>query len=101
MGLIGPAFVAAVAFVDPGNIATNVSAGVDYRYVLVWAVVSACLMAMFVQYLAAKLGLATGQSLAEVCRDRTTTPVRLGLWLIAEAVVIMNDLAEFVGGAVA
>ncbi|RSM55872.1 divalent metal cation transporter [Actinoplanes sp. ATCC 53533] len=101
LGLIGPAFVAAVAFVDPGNVATNVSAGTDYRYVLIWAVVSACLMAMFVQYLAAKLGLATGHSLAEVCRDRTTTPVRLGLWLIAEAVVIMTDLAEFVGGAVA
>ena len=101
LGLIGPAFVAAVAFVDPGNVATNISAGVDYRYVLVWAVVSACLMAMFVQYLAAKLGLATGRSLAEVCRDHTTTPVRLGLWLVAEAVVIMTDLAEFVGGAVA
>jgi manganese transport protein len=101
LGLIGPAFVAAVAFVDPGNVATNISAGIDYRYVLVWAVVSACLMAMFVQYLAAKLGLATGRSLAEVCRDHTTTPVRLGLWLVAEAVVIMTDLAEFVGGAVA
>ena len=101
LGLIGPAFVAAVAFVDPGNVATNVSAGIDYRYVLIWAVVSACLMAMFVQYLAAKLGLATGRSLAEVCRDRTSTPVRLGLWLVTEAVVIMTDLAEFVGGAVA
>lgn len=101
LGLIGPAFVAAVAFVDPGNVATNVSAGIDYRYMLIWAVVSACLMAMFVQYLAAKLGLATGRSLAEVCRDQTSTPVRLGLWLVAEAVVIMTDLAEFVGGAVA
>ncbi|SDJ25576.1 manganese transport protein [Lentzea albidocapillata subsp. violacea] len=101
LGLIGPAFVAAVAFVDPGNVATNISAGVDYRYVLVWTVVCASLMAMFVQYLSAKLGLATGLSLAEVCRERTTTPVRLGLWLVAEAVVIMTDLAEFVGGAVA
>ena len=101
LGLIGPAFVAAVAFVDPGNVATNVSAGIDYRYLLVWTVVCACLTAMFVQYLSAKLGLATGLSLAEVCRERTTTPVRLGLWLVAETVVIMTDLAEFVGGAVA
>jgi manganese transport protein len=101
LGLIGPAFVAAIAFVDPGNIATNVSAGANYRYLLLWTVLSASLMAMLVQYLSAKLGLATGCSLAEVCRDHTTTPVRIGLWLVAETVVIMTDLAEFVGGAVA
>ncbi len=101
VGLIGPAFVAAVAFVDPGNIATNVTAGADYRYLLLWTVISASLMAMMVQYLSAKLGLATGSSLAEVCRDHTATPVRIGLWLIAELVVIMTDLAEFVGGAIA
>lgn len=101
LGLIGPAFVAAVAFVDPGNIATNISAGADYRYLLLWTVVSASLMAMVVQYLSAKLGMATGCSLAEVCRDHTATPVRIGLWLIAEFVVIMTDLAEFVGGAIA
>jgi manganese transport protein len=101
LGLIGPAFVAAIAFVDPGNIATNVSAGADYRYLLLWTVVTASLMAILVQYLSAKLGLATGCSLAEVCRDHTTTPVRISLWLVAETVVIMTDLAEFVGGAVA
>jgi manganese transport protein len=101
LGLIGPAFVAAVAFVDPGNIATNVGAGANYRYALLWAVVTASLMAMVVQYLSAKLGMATGCSLAEVCRDHTNTPVRIGLWLVAELVVIMTDLAEFVGGAVA
>lgn len=101
LGLIGPAFVAAVAFVDPGNIATNVSAGADYRYLLLWTVVTASLMAMVVQYLSAKLGMATGLSLAEVCREHTATPVRIGLWLVAETVVIMTDLAEFVGGAVA
>jgi manganese transport protein len=101
LGLIGPAFVAAIAFVDPGNIATNVGAGADYRYLLLWTVVTASLMAMLVQYLSAKLGMATGCSLAEVCREHTTTPVRIGLWLIAETVVIMTDLAEFVGGAIA
>lgn len=99
--LIGPAFVAAVAFVDPGNVATNVSAGADYGYLLLWAVVSASVMATLVQYLSAKLGAATGMSLAAVCRAHTSTPVRIGLWLVAEIVVIMTDLAEFVGGAVA
>jgi manganese transport protein len=101
LGLLGPAFVAAIAFVDPGNIATNVGAGTDYRYVLLWTVITASLVAMLVQYLSAKLGLATGCSLAEVCRDHTRTPVRIGLWLVAETVVIMTDLAEFVGGAIA
>lgn len=101
LGLIGPAFVAAVAFVDPGNVATNFSAGIDYRYLLVWTVVCASLMAMLVQYLSAKLGMATGRSLAEICRDHTSAPVRVGLWLVAEAVVIMTDLAELVGGAIA
>jgi manganese transport protein len=101
LGVIGPAFVAAVAFVDPGNVGTNVSAGAEYGYLLVWTVISASIVATFVQYLAAKLGLATGKSLSEVCRDHTSTPVRIGLWLVAEAVVIMTDLAEFVGGALA
>jgi manganese transport protein len=101
LGVIGPAFVAAVAFVDPGNVGTNVSAGAEYGYLLVWTVISASAVATFVQYLSAKLGLATGQSLSEVCRDNTPTPVRIGLWLVAEAVVIMTDLAEFVGGALA
>jgi manganese transport protein len=99
--LIGPAFVAAVAFIDPGNVATNVSAGANYGYLLLWAVVSASVMATLVQYLSAKLGAATGMSLAAVCRAHFGTPTRIGLWLIAEVVVIMTDLAEFVGGAVA
>lgn len=99
--LIGPAFVAAVAFIDPGNVATNVSAGADYGYLLLWAVVSASVMATLVQYLSAKLAAATGVSLAAVCREHFATPVRIGLWLVAELVVIMTDLAEFVGGAVA
>lgn len=99
--LIGPAFVAAVAFIDPGNFATNITAGADYGYLLLWAVLSASVMATLVQYLSAKLGAATGGSLASVCREHTSTPVRIGLWLVAEGVVIMTDLAEFVGGAVA
>lgn len=101
LGLIGPAFVVAIAFADPGNVATNVTAGSQYRYLLLWTVISASLMAMLVQYLSAKLGLATGCSLAEVCRDHSATPVRIGLWLVAELIVIMTDLAEFVGGALA
>lgn len=99
--LIGPAFVAAIAFVDPGNVATNITAGADYRYQLLWTVVAASAIATLVQYLSAKLGMATGTSLAEVCREHTSAPVRVGLWLIAELVVITTDLAEFVGGAVA
>ncbi|HKC28045.1 MAG TPA: Nramp family divalent metal transporter [Jatrophihabitans sp.] len=99
--LIGPAFVAAVAFIDPGNVATNVSAGSRYGYLLLWAVLSASAVATLVQYLSAKLAAATGASLAAVCRDNTPTAVRLGLWLLAESVVIMTDLAEFVGGAIA
>ncbi|MCU1657124.1 MAG: Mn2+/fe2+ transporter, nramp family [Pseudonocardiales bacterium] len=101
LGLLGPAFVAAVAFVDPGNFGTNISAGASYGYLLLWTVVVANLMAVLVQYLSAKLGLATGCSLAEVCREQTSTPVRIGLWLVAESVVVMTDLAEFVGGAIA
>lgn len=99
--LLGPAFVSAVAFIDPGNVATNVTAGADYGYLLLWAVLAASLTATLVQYLSAKLGAATGTSLAAVCREHTAAPLRIGLWLVAEGVVIMTDLAEFVGGAVA
>ena len=99
--LLGPAFVAAIAFVDPGNVATNVSAGALFGYALLWAVLAASVVAMLVQYLSAKLAVATGLGLAEVCREHTATPVRLGLWVVAELVVITTDLAEFVGGAIA
>lgn len=100
LALFGPAFVTAVAYVDPGNLATNVTAGARYGYRLLWVVVLADLVAMLVQYLAAKLGIATGRNLPELCRDRYRTPVRIGLWLQAEAVIIMTDLAEVIGGAV-
>ena len=100
-GLLGPAFVAAVAYVDPGNFATNTAAGARYGYLLVWVVVVANVLAMLVQYLSAKLGLATGQSLPEVCRDRFDPRLVRGLWLQAEVVALATDLAEVLGGAIA
>jgi manganese transport protein len=99
--LFGPAFVAAIAYVDPGNFATNVSAGARYGYLLLWVIVSANLMAMFVQSLSAKLGLATGASLPENCRKQYRRPVVFGLWIQAELVAMATDLAEVVGGAIA
>ncbi|MCW2946860.1 MAG: Mn2+/Fe2+ transporter, family [Actinoallomurus sp.] len=99
--LLGPAFVASVAYVDPGNFATNVQGGARYGFLLLWVVVAANLTGMLLQYLSAKLGVATGRSLAEVCRERYPRPVVWGLWVQGEVVAIMTDLAEFVGGAVA
>jgi manganese transport protein len=97
LAVFGPAFIASVAYVDPGNFATNVSAGAKYGTLLVWVVV----LSMVVQYLSAKLGIATGASLPELCRQRFRPGARIALWLQAELVVIMTDLAEFVGGAIA
>ncbi|MGK5737871.1 Nramp family divalent metal transporter [Micromonospora sp. URMC 103] len=99
--LLGPAFVAAVAYVDPGNFATNSTAGARYGYLLVWVVVVANLMAMLVQTLTAKLGLATGRSLPELCRERLPRPVNRLMWAQAELVAMATDLAEVIGGAVA
>jgi manganese transport protein len=101
LALLGPAFVAAVAYVDPGNFATNFSGGAAYGYTLVWVVVAANLMAILIQSLSAKLGLATGRSLPELCRDRFPRAVSLPLWVQAEAVAIATDLAEVLGGAIA
>jgi manganese transport protein len=101
LAMFGPAFVAAIAYVDPGNFATNVSAGARYGYLLLWVIVSANLMAMFVQSLSAKLGLATGRSLPQNCRVHYRRPVVLGLWVQAELVAMATDLAEVVGGAIA
>jgi manganese transport protein len=101
LALFGPAFVAAIAYVDPGNFATNTSAGARYGYLLLWVIVSANLMAMFVQSLSAKLGLATGASLPENCRKHYRRPVVLGLWIQAELVAMATDLAEVVGGSIA
>jgi manganese transport protein len=100
VALLGPAFVAAVAYIDPGNFATNFSAGARYGYALVWVVVLANLMAMLVQYLSAKTGVATGRDLPELCREHFPRPVSVGLWVQAELVAMATDLAEFVGAAV-
>jgi manganese transport protein len=99
--LMGPAFVVAVAYVDPGNFATNMAGGAGYGYLLLWVIVSASLMAMFVQYLSAKLGIVTGRNLPELCREHCPRPVTGLLWVQAELVTMATDLAEFVGAAVA
>jgi manganese transport protein len=101
VALFGPAFVAAVAYIDPGNFATNIAGGAKYGYLLVWVIVAANLMAMLVQYLSAKTGIATGRNLPELCRERFPRPVTWGLWIQAEAIAIATDLAEFVGAAIA
>ncbi len=99
--LLGPAFVASIAYVDPGNFATNVSAGSLYGYLLVWVVIVSNLMAMLIQYLSAKTGVATGKNLPELCRQEFPRPVTRGLWVQAELVVIATDVAEVIGGALA
>ncbi len=96
---LGPAFVASVAYVDPGNFATNIQAGSEFGYTLVWVVVASNLMAMLVQSLSAKLGIATGRNLAEICRDRFPKPMVYVLWVLMEAVAMATDLAEFLGAA--
>ncbi len=97
---LGPAFVAAVAYIDPGNFATNIESGARFGYTLVWVIVLANLMAMLVQYLSAKTGVVTGKNLPELCRDHFPRPVSRLLWLQAEAIAMATDLAEFVGAAV-
>ena len=99
--LLGPAFVAAIAYVDPGNFATNITAGSRFGYLLVWVMVVSNLMAMLIQYLSAKAGIATGKNLPELCRDNFPRPVTRGLWVQAEIVAIATDLAEVLGGAIA
>jgi manganese transport protein len=99
--LLGPAFVAAVAYVDPGNFATNIAAGATYGYLLCWVVVGANLMAVLVQYLAAKASIATGLTLPQLCRQHFRPGTSSGLWAQAEVVAIATDLAEVVGGAIA
>jgi manganese transport protein len=98
--LLGPAFVAAVAYIDPGNFATNFAAGAKFGYTLVWVVLAANLMAMLVQYQSAKVGVVTGRDLPELCRDHFPRSVSRGLWVQAELIAMATDLAEFVGAAV-
>lgn len=103
MSLLGPAFVAAIAYVDPGNVAANLSAGASYGYLLLWVLVVSNLMAMVVQYLSAKYGLVTGRSLTEGVADRfgSNRPGRLAYWVQAEIVAAATDVAEIIGGATA
>jgi manganese transport protein len=99
VAMLGPAFVASVAYVDPGNFATNIQGGARYGYLLLWVVLLANLMAMLVQYLSAKLGIVTGRSLPEQIREWFPRSATLGMWLQAEVMAMATDIAEFVGAA--
>ena len=96
---LGPAFIAAVAYIDPGNFATNMASGSQFGYTLLWVVLAANLMAMLIQAMSAKLGIATGLNLPEICRERLPRPLVIVLWLQAEVIAMATDLAEFVGAA--
>lgn len=97
---LGPAFIASVAYVDPGNFATNIEGGAKYGYTLLWVIVASNLMAMLIQLLSAKLGIATGKNLAELCRIHFPTWVSRVMWVLMELVAMATDLAEFLGAAV-
>jgi len=97
---LGPAFIASIAYVDPGNFATNIEGGAKFGYTLLWVVVASNLMAMLIQCLSAKVGIATGRNLAELCRDHFPKPVVWGMWVLMELVAIATDLAEFIGAAI-
>jgi manganese transport protein len=97
---LGPAFIAAVAYVDPGNYATNIQGGAQFGYILLWVVIASNLMAMLIQALAAKLGIATGHNLAEHCRSHFPPAIVWGMWGLMEIVAIATDLAEFLGAAI-
>ena len=96
---LGPAFVACVAYMDPGNFATNISGGSQFGFTLVWVIVASNLMAMLIQTLSAKLGIATGRNLPEVCREQFSRRTSIGLWVQAELIAMATDLAEFLGAA--
>jgi manganese transport protein len=96
---LGPAFIASVAYMDPGNFATNIQGGAQFGYLLLWVIVASNLIAMLVQTLSAKLGIASGKNLAELCRERLPRPVVMIMWVQAELVAMATDLAEFLGAA--
>ncbi len=98
---LGPAFIAAVAYVDPGNFATNIAGGAQFGYLLLWVILASNLMAMVIQSMSAKLGIATGKNLPEVCRARFPRPLTFFLWVQAEIIAMATDLAEFIGAALA
>jgi manganese transport protein len=97
---VGPAVIASIAYMDPGNFATNIQAGSRYGYTLLWVVLMANMIAMLFQALSAKLGIVTGRNLAEMCREQFSTPVVLGMWGVSEVAAMATDLAEFLGGAI-
>jgi manganese transport protein len=97
---LGPAFIACVAYMDPGNFATNIAGGSKFGFTLVWVIVASNLMAMLIQTLSAKLGIATGRNLPELCREQFSRRTSLGLWVQAEVIAMATDLAEFLGAAV-
>src|SRR5438093_1291456 len=96
---LGPAFIACIAYIDPGNFATNIAGGSKFGYTLVWVIVASNLMAMLIQTLSAKLGIATGRNLPEICRERFSRRTTIGLWIQAEVIAMATDLAEFLGAA--
>src|ERR671925_2379108 len=96
---LGPAFIACVAYVDPGNFATNIAGGSKFGFTLLWVIVASNLTAMLIQTLSAKLGIATGRNLPEVCRERFSRRTAIGLWIQAEVIAMATDLAEFLGAA--
>ena len=96
---LGPAFIAAVAYIDPGNYATNITAGSKYGYTLLWVIVASNLMAALIQTMSAKLGIATEKNLPEVCRDQFSKNTSILLWIQAEIAIMATDLAEFIGAA--
>jgi manganese transport protein len=100
MAFVGPAVVASIAYMDPGNFATSIQAGAKYGYTLLWVVLLANLIAMLFQALSAKLGIVTGCNLAEMCRDQFPKPVVYAMWVISEIAAMATDLAEFLGGAI-
>src|ERR687883_2166364 len=96
---LGPAFVACIAYIDPGNFATNVAGGSKFGFTLAWVIVASNLMAMLIQTLSAKLGIATGRNLPEICRERFSRRTSVALWVQAEAIAMATDLPEFLGPA--
>jgi manganese transport protein len=96
----GPAVIASIAYIDPGNFATNIQAGAKYGYELLWVVLLANMIAMLFQALSAKLGIVTGRNLAELCREQFSRPVVIAMWVVSEVAAMATDLAEFLGGAI-
>jgi manganese transport protein len=100
LAFVGPAVIVSIAYMDPGNFATNIQAGAKYGYGLLWVVLLANLIAMLFQALSAKLGIITGRNLAEICREQFSQPVVWAMWVISEVAAMATDLAEFLGGAI-